>query len=65
MKKFLIGILFGFLYIALLLTMFYMGVVDECRIRGYNSALVWTGGVVCVNTSNLERDEFHIEVGSF
>lgn len=63
MIKFFVGVLVGFLYIALLLGTFYKGVVDECESRGYNSALVGSIGVACVHTYGI--DEFRMTIGSF
>jgi len=65
MKYFLFGVLLGFLYLALLTGVAYMAIADECQSRGYNSAFIGKGGAVCVNMSDLEREDFRIEVGSF
>lgn len=63
MKKFLAGILFGFLYVALLFGAFYKGVADECRYLGYNSAAIGTAGAICFNTP--EQDNFRFVKGNF
>lgn len=65
MKKFFVGLLIGFLYISILFGSMYKGLMDECRSRGYNAALVGYMGAVCINSGSLEQDEFHMEFVSF
>ena len=65
MKKYLLGILIGFIFAASLVSAFYQGVANECVLRGYDSALVGSMGAVCVNVRDLERDDFRMTVGSF
>ena len=65
MKKYLLGILIGFIFAASLVSAFYQGVANECGWRGNDSALVGSMGAVRVNVRDLERDDFRMTVGSF
>lgn len=65
MKKFFVGLLVGFLYVALLIGTFYKGVSDECISRGFNSAFISPAGSLCINSKDIDKNDFRVTVGSF
>jgi len=57
MKHWLFGFMFALLVMISMFLSFSLAMIDECQVRGYNTAAIGSHGIYCINQNAMRLME--------